>query len=192
MSETLFSVFEWIAVLCNLMFVILIIREKRIGWIWGIIGSGLSIILFVTTKLYSESILYLFYVIMGVYGWISWGKSDNGVKPITEWRVFEHIKLIVLFILISSGLGFLFKAQTDAQLPYADAFSTGFSFLATYLEAKKVLSAWVYWFFLNAFSIWLYQSRGLEVYAVLMLVYSILSVVGYLQWQKSYRQASFG
>ena len=95
-------------------------------------------------------------------------------------------------IAVSIGLGAFFSSQTDAQKPYADAFSTIFSFFATYLEAKKVLSAWIYWFGLNAFSVWLYFARHLEVYSGLMVVYTVLSVIGYLQWRKSYLAAKTG
>ena len=190
MTEQLYSIIEWTAVFSNLLFIILIIKEFRIGWIFGILGSALSVALFISAKLYSESILYLFYVGMGVYGWLSW-KGGNGKNlPISEWKLTRHIKLFGAFILISFGLGYAFKYQTDAELPFADAFSTAFSFLATYLEAKKVLSAWIYWFFLNAFSVWLYQTRGLEVYALLMVLYALLSVIGYRQWRKSYQASN--
>ena len=77
-------------------------------------------------------------------------------------------------------------------MPYADAFSTAFSFLATYMEAKKIISTWYFWIILNTFSVWLYWSRGLEVYALLMIVYAVLSVVGLLAWRKSLETQSAG
>ena len=65
-----------------------------------------------------------------------------------------------------------------------------FSFIANYMEAQKVLSTWIFWMILNAFSVWLYYVRGLELYSGLMIVYFILSIVGYLQWRRVYKLRS--
>jgi nicotinamide mononucleotide transporter len=186
MSNGLFDLIEWIAVGFNLIFVVLIIREIKAGWLFGIAGSALSILLFISVQLYSEAILYAFYVLMGIYGWQQWNKAGDVELPVTEWRLVTHLRYMLAGIALSLGLGSIFASQTDAEKPFFDAFSTVFSFLATYLEAKKVLSTWVYWIALNGFSIWLYNERGLPVYAGLMAVYTVLSVVGYYQWRRSY------
>ncbi len=187
MTAVLQSVIEWVAVALNLVFVLLIIKQKKAGWLFGIIGSALSVLLFVSVKLYSEAVLYMFYVVMGVYGWQQWNKQDANHLEIGEWITLKHLRFIMASVALSIGLGAFFNSQTDATRPYFDAFSTVFSFLATYLEAKKILSAWIYWIVLNAFSIWLYSDRGLPVYAGLMALYTVLSVVGYLEWRKSYK-----
>jgi nicotinamide mononucleotide transporter len=192
MSNELFQLIEWIAVGFNLAFVLLIIKENKAGWLFGIAGSGLSILLFITVKLYAEAILYTFYVVMGIYGWQQWNKKSAADLPITEWRLVTHLRFILACIALGFGLGAVFNSHTDAEKPFFDAFSTVFSFFATYLEAKKVLSAWLYWIFLNGFSIWLYNERGLPVYAGLMIIYTILSVVGYYQWKKDYLPARVG
>ncbi len=184
-------ILEWLAVGCNLVFIGLLIKQKRMAWWFGIVGSLLSIFLFISAKLYAEAILYLFYVVMGFYGLYNWRKSAIDL-PINEVSLTKHLQFILLSMACSIGLGAFFATQTDAQKPYADALSTVFGFLATYLEAKKVLSTWLYWIVLNGFSVWLYFSRTLYVYAGLMVLYTVLSVVGYLQWQKSYKTQSTG
>jgi len=177
---------EWFSVLMNLAFIVLLIREQKIAWPFGIVGSLVSIYLFLTTQLYSEAILYSYYVIMGFYGWYIWSREKDKAIPITEWSWLTHLYLIVFGVLCSLGMGYFFEQNTDAAMPYADAFSTTFSFIATYLEAKKIISTWYFWIVLNTFSIWLYLSRGLEVYAALMVVYAVLSVVGLLAWRKTF------
>ncbi len=179
------DVVEWFSVLLNLIFILLIIKEIRLGWVFGIAGSLLSIYLFYSSQLYSEAILYLFYVVMGIYALRTWSGNENTTLHITEWPLKKHFSFLIIGLLATLGLGYFFKMNTDAALPFADAFSTIFSFIATYLEARKIHSTWLYWVVLNAFSVWLYQSRGLEVYALLMVVYAVLSVVGWLQWRKS-------
>ena len=58
--------------------------------------------------------------------------------------------------------------------------------MTTFLVARKVLSNWLYWVVIDAVSVYLYWSRGLDIYALLMLVYTGMAVYGYLQWKKNY------
>lgn len=192
MYNQIFNFFEWLSVALNLLFVIYIIREQRIGWIFGIVGSFISIGLFVGVKLYSEAILYSYYVIVGFYGWQKWNTESAEALQVSVRPVSFHLKFIIACLMLSIGLGAFFSKATDAKQPFADAFSTIFSFFATYLEAQKVLSAWLYWIVLNALSVWLYNERGLTVYAGLMIIYTVLSLVGYVRWRKGYLEVSKG
>lgn len=179
---------EIIGTVLNLLFIILLIKENIWCWLFGILGSLVSIFLFIETKLYSESILYSYYVFMGIYGWMKWNSKskDKGLK-VTDVRLSIHIYWIAVCIALAIALGWIFQNHTDANNPYFDAFTTVFAFLATYFEAIKLRSAWFYWIAINGFSIWLYNIRGLEIYSYLMLIYFILSFVGLYQWQKSYK-----
>ena len=81
-------------------------------------------------------------------------------------------------------LGFVFKNYTDAQNPYLDAFTTSFSFIASYMETRKVLSAWLFWIVVNGVTIVLYLSKDLDIYSALTVVYFISSFIGYFSWKK--------
>ncbi len=183
---------EWIAVGFNLVFVLLIIKENKWGWPFGIIGSLLSIYIFIVSKYYSEAILYSYYVFMGIYGWVRWSSNSRGQLLVREWSVMKHLLSLVTGLILFMALGFGFSEFSDADKPYYDSFSTVFSFIATYMEAQKILSAWIYWIILNAYSVWLYMSKGLEVYGFLMVFYTILSVAGYIRWRKSMQAQSVG
>jgi nicotinamide mononucleotide transporter len=55
------------------------------------------------------------------------------------------------------------------------------------MVAKKVLENWIYWFVIDALSIYLYASRGLPLYAALFALYLVLIVIGYRRWLGDYR-----
>ena len=181
--------FEITAVIFGLAFLFLVIAEKRIGWIFGIIGSAISVYLFIYTKLYSEAILYTYYVVMGFYGWYIWGKKSDQEEslPVTKLSWISILKFIGLGICLALGLGYTFRRYTDASSPWLDSFTTIFSFIATYLEAQKVLTAWGFWIITNGATIFLYSSKNLDLYALLQLVYFIMSFVGYYRWNKSFK-----
>jgi nicotinamide mononucleotide transporter len=182
-------VIEILATTANLVFIILLIREKILCWPFGIAGSLLSIYLFVDARLYSEAFLYLFYALMGVWGWLRWHRQlEKNNNPIIRWDIARHLRILLVGSAVALGLGVSVQFFSDAERPLFDAFTTTFSFIATYMEITKVLEAWGYWLILNLASIWLYQDRNLDIYAVLIGIYSIMSVWGFVTWQRAYRQ----
>jgi len=185
---TINTLVEILATLFGLAYIVFLIRERIICWPFGIAGSVLSIYLFVDGKLYSEAVLYSYYVFMGAWGWLRWSRREaSDHNPVVSFGLSSHLAIIALFGFGALVLGGGFSHYSDAQRPYIDAFTTAFSFAATYLEVKKVLETWYYWIVLNLATIWLYLDRSLDIYAALVWVYAILSVWGFIQWRRVYR-----
>lgn len=178
---------EIIGVLLSLVYIVLMMRQNIWCWLFGILGSLLSIAIFIEAKLYSESILYAFYVAVGVYGWVKWHTKDHKGIPIKRWSIINHVITILAGALGGLGLGYFFSTQSDAESPFFDAFTTSFSFVASFLEAHKILSSWIYWITLNMMTIYLYASKEIYMYAAYSAVLSILSVVGFIRWQNDYK-----
>ena len=178
-------ILESLAVLFGIIYVILIAKNKISGWVFGIISSFVSIFLFVFyAKLYSEALLYSFYIIAGFYGWYNWSRQKE-TKEVYCMPIKLHLIIIAtgvcLSLLLYWAMTYLF---TSAEKPLVDAFTTTFSFIATYLATKKWIGNWIYWIIIDLVSVWLYFSRDLEIYALLMLAYSVIAVFGYLEWKK--------
>ena len=182
------TILEVAATAASLAFIVLLIREKTLCWPFGIAGSLLSIYLFVDTRLYSEAILYSWYVGMGAWGWARWSaRARTDGNPVVLLSLAGNAALIALCVFSGIALGHLLGTYANAERPLIDALTTTFSFAATLLEVRKVLHAWLYWIALNLASLWLYQDRSLDIYAALMGLYAVLSVTGFLRWQKVYR-----
>lgn len=185
-----YLILEILSVVFGLIYLVLLIKQNILCWLFGIVGSALSIFLFYHSKLYSEAILYSYYVVMGFYGFYLWSsKNTNNLSETNYLKVSDkgltfHIYSISTASILALILAWFFDTYTDADKPYLDAFTTIFSFLATYLEAKKVLSAWVYWIVINGLTITLYYSKGLDYYSGLTVVYFVMSFVGYMRWKK--------
>lgn len=186
LSTTL--IVEILATCASLLYIILMVRENIACWAFGISSSLLSIYLFMDVRLYSEAALYGFYAVMGAWGWMRWHtrmEVDN--NPVVHWRVDLHVRAIIVGCLLALGLGFMMQHYSDAERPVFNAFTTVFSVLGTFLEINKVLEAWLYWLIINVASVWLYHDRDLDIYAVLIGFYSVLSVWGYWRWHHTYR-----
>lgn len=180
-------ILEIIAVVLGFLYLIFLIKEQKICWFFGIAGSVVSVYLFYRTQLYSEAILYVYYVVIGVYGYLLWNNKidKNGELKVEGFKPKRIIYAIFIGLIFAYILGIFFKTYTDASAPYLDAFTTSFSFIASYLEAKKYLSSWLFWIVINALTIVLYYNKDLNIYTGLTLVYLIFSFIGYLKWKKS-------
>ncbi len=180
------------AVLCGIAYIILAAREHIACWFFGILNGGLSVYLFYQSGLLAESVLYLYYVLAGIYGWYAWAYTrrpdqDPSLQLLVgEWRWTIHLVLIASGVILSLLVAWFLQAYTQAQMPLIDAHTTVFSFIATYLVTRKILSNWIYWIVIDGVSVWLYASRDLYLYALLMAGYTLLAFWGYWSWRRHY------
>ncbi|HEY0299230.1 MAG TPA: nicotinamide riboside transporter PnuC [Arachidicoccus sp.] len=188
----IFRIIEIISVVFGLLYVVLMMRQNIWCWICGIISSALYILSCFHAKLYLEGGLNFYYVIVGFYGWYLWLQKNNTSEQtlrVSEWQAPLHIINILICAGLTILLGKIMQLHSDSPRPFFDAAITVFSFGATILEARKILSAWIYWFVINAASVMLMLDRNMNGYAILSAVTTILCVKGYLDWKKSKQQS---
>jgi nicotinamide mononucleotide transporter len=182
-------VLEVLAVAGNLTYTIYMMLNKRIGWLFGIAASALGAYIFLHQYVYAQVALQLFYVVMGVYGWWSWGRRKGMELPITRRPWWFHLLIIALGAAFTYLIGLGLAQLPDAQHVRLDGFITGFSLLATWMLARRILENWAYWIVADAFGIWLYILLGLYWYAGLYAVYVVLSIIGLVRWGNEMRNA---
>lgn len=179
---------ELFSVITGLGFIILMIAQNIWCWPIGILSSLTSIFLFYMTQYYAEAFTYFFYILVGIYGWYTWNRErDENAKVITT-GIGYHSAIFIGGSLIAFTVGYLLDSYTDAKRAFADSTSTIFSLIASYMEAHRILSSWFLWIAINLFSVWLYMDRGLKLYAGLMVIYFLLSIAGFLHWNKLHKR----
>ena len=183
----LFEILEIGGVVAGILFLVLVIRERVLAWPFGILASAVTVVLYLHHKLYLEAGLNVYYIAAGIYGWIFWSRHLNAERktPVSDWPLKYHALTVPAGLLLSLALGTLMLRYTDSPRPFVDAGLTVFSFLATYMEARKVLSTWHYWFLINGTTVWLQLDRGLYWYAALSVFYTLMCIRGYQEWKKS-------
>lgn len=178
----LLSSLELTSVICNIVFLILLTKEKKSCWLFGMIGSLLGAYVVYESMYYSETILYLFYALMGLYGYYYWGKQEKENFTIKRSSYGQVLSFLALGVICSLGLGYV-MSSTEADKPYYDALSTVFGVLATFLELYKYFISWSFWIAINAYSVWLYGVKELNFFALQMIVFTALSIYGLLTWR---------
>ena len=184
-----FIVQNWLestAVIFAILYLILAVKQNILCWTAGIISSVLYFFIMQNAGLYMEAYLQVFYVVMGIYGWSQWSAS-NASNPsfiVNTWSKYQHMITISIILVLSLLSGFLLERYTDAALPFLDALVSWGAVVATYMVAKKLLENWIYWFVIDATSIFLFIERGLWLSAVLFATYLVIIFFGYQSWNK--------
>jgi len=171
----------------SLIYLFLLVKENIWCWLFSILSAIFFIYSFISVKLYSEAILYSFFILFSIYGWYKWSANEKGeVLAIKTLPLKNHIFWIITGFILAFGLGYIFKTYTDAEKSFIDSNTTIFSLIASYLQAHKYLYSWVYWIVLNAVTVGLYFSQGLKIYAGLFVIYFVMARIGLLDWRKKY------
>jgi nicotinamide mononucleotide transporter len=205
---------ELVAVVGNLAYTVLMMLDRRVGWLFGIAASALGMALFWHMDVFAQVGLNAFYVGMGIYGWWQWGQGRDAKLPITTrglraqpllFAVGVAISLVLILALhvmppLLEQLRGAAPAWLAEQLTAApagrhqalDGMVTGFSLLATWMLARKLLENWAYWIATDLAAIVLYLLLGLHFYAALYAVYVVLSVVALFRWTRIWRTGQGG
>jgi nicotinamide mononucleotide transporter len=183
------QVLEAVAAVGNLAYTVLMLYEKRVGWLFGIAASAMGVALFLHQHVYAQVGLSAYYVAMGIYGWWSWGKDDTGTLAINRRSARFHAVMIIGGGALAVVGSVLLKLLPDARYTGLDGFATAFSLLATWMLARKVLENWAYWIVADAVAIVLYALLGMYWYAGLYAIYVVLSTSALVKWHRSWKSA---
>jgi len=187
------SVWELLAVLLALAYLLLALRENSLCWYCALASTAIYTGLFWDVSLLMESGLNVYYMAMAVYGWWQWrgDKSGEGeLKPnkrtveISRWPLQNHLFSWAVIAVLTVVSGSLLASKTTAALPYLDSFTTWGSVLTTWMVTRKILENWLYWIVIDGVSIFLYIDRGLHLTSLLFVAYVIIVVFGFFAWRK--------
>ncbi len=178
------DVTELSAVILGFAYLILISFSKRIAWVFGIISSAIYVYMAFIGTIYLQAGLQFVYVVLGIFGFINWGKSAE--TKLKMWSLKKHLLVGIPTLLLALTLGFIFS-KTNQKLPYLDAFISAFAILATYLSTKSILENWLYWIVLNLLSMYLWFEQDLQLTVFLFAVNTLMAVFGFILWRKKWK-----
>ncbi len=171
---------ELFATLFGLIYLVLIIKENKWGWIAGVFSSLLYVIICICSELFIQAGLQGLYAILGFLGFFKWNSKN---KLITAVPLINKLWLLVYAIILTFGIGFC-MSFTSQKSPYLDSFLGVFGLIATYLTTEKQIENWIIWIIVNGLSMFLFFQEELFMSTFLFLLYFCLSIYGYLNWKK--------
>jgi len=183
---------EWIAVAITLLAVYLTTRE--IVWCWpiGMVSVVLYAWVFFRAKLYADMGLQALYFALAAYGWWAWRHGGRHHDELTVSRTQPRLRLALILIGATVGLtlGQVLSLLTDASLPFMDSMLTSFSIVGQWMQARKLLEAWIVWLAVDVFYVGMFLYKGLYPTTALYAVFLYLAALGYVRWRRSMHETS--
>jgi nicotinamide mononucleotide transporter len=178
---------EGLAVVFNLAYVVLAIFESVLCWFAGLLGAGLTLVVFLHARLYGATALQVVYMALMAYGWYEWrhGGAKGGELAVSRTPARWRLGLGVAGLAVAAALGLLLKHGTDAALPFWDAGTTSFSLVAQFMTTRKWIESWLVWIAVDVVYTGMLVSQELGLMAALYVGYLVLAVLGYLKWRRS-------
>ena len=176
---------EIIGVVLAIGYLLLAVRQIIWCWLAWILSSLLYLYVMFNAGLYMEAALQIFYVAMGLYGWMQWRKGNTEDHLVVRrWGLGHHLFAVSVILILTLLSGEVLSNYTTAAMPFMDALTTWGAIVTTYMVARKLIENWIYWFVIDSISIYLFVSRELYFTAVLFFVYLFIIIIGYRSWKQ--------
>ncbi len=184
--------FELFGFIAGILYIFFSIRQNILLWPVGIITSAAYIAVFLKSTLYADMGLQVYYLVVSIYGWYHWlkGKStnkDSGQIVIIKAEIKQWFGISLSIIVLTAVLYYVMKNYTNASNPFCDGLVSAGSIVATWMLAQKMIEQWLLWIIIDGISIGLFIYKNLYLTAVLFSIYTILAVIGYIQWKKQFK-----
>lgn len=186
-----FSNYGWLeipAVITAVIYILLAAKKNKWCFVYGLVSSAIYVYLTYRLRLYFDTFINAYYILMSVYGWLDWQSAQKNEEiPIVKigWKKLGIYSIITL--LLAMLIGWWAELNTNNILPYWDSFTTLFALLATYWVVKRILENWFIFIIIDFVSFLIYLYKGLPLTSLLFLSYCIMSIYGYKNWKREWQ-----
>lgn len=191
MKVDLIFVLQWVAVLFGVLQVWYSKENRPVNYLFGIISVLCNIYVLFVSKLYAESLLNGYYLIMSIYGWWFWlfGKKEETTQQVLISSSTKREYILAGSIVLFSFCVFYFGLYhiTDSDVPHWDALVSAFAWAGMWLLARRKIENWIFLNISNVISIPLLFYKGLPIYAGFTILLFVMAIWGYINWYKLMR-----
>ena len=158
-------------------------------WLW-IVGAIMPMVhgaLYLSSGIYADAAMQLYYVVAGIYGlciWMRGTKRKERVVNIQHTPARWVVSLFVVYLVLHVAMFYLLSEFTDSRVPFFDSMSTALSIVAMWMLSRKLVEQWLVWLVVDAISVGLYLYKGIPITAMLYTLYCALAIAGYVRWRK--------
>lgn len=186
------SPIEGVASLLVLVNVWLVARRSIWNYAFGIVGVLIYGWVFFGAKLYSDMLLQGFFVVVQLYGWRQWTRSEAAASEVVVERLADRERLLWLAGVVAAIAcwGLLMHRFTDAAFPWWDAGVAMISIAAQILMSIRRIENWWLWIAANLLSIGLYVAKALWITAALYVILLVIAIWGLVRWQQARERAA--
>ena len=163
----------------------------------GMISTAIFVYLLLKWGLLGDMMINGYYFAMSVYGWYIWTRKVDAthVTPISHATKKENRIAVFIFFATIAFVYLVYKSfgKWTSWTAYVDSVTTAVFFVGMWLMAKRKIENWIYWIIGDVISVPLYLYKGLAFTSFQYFGFTILAILGYIEWKKylsSNRQTS--
>jgi nicotinamide mononucleotide transporter len=167
------------------------IRLNSKAWPTGLIATAINGYLYWRQGIYADMVLSYLYCVNFSYGWYYWNKpkTHSQRKPLYKLSSFQWGGLVLLSTSLFLCTYLLLQKWTPSNVPLLDSATTSLSIIAQWLMYHKIIFTWILWVITDVLYIFMYLVKEMPYYALLMVIYTVMAIVGYYLWQKNDNKA---
>lgn len=206
--ETYQIILEFVAAFFGLLSVYFSIKKNIWVFPTGIISTVLYVYILFKFGLLGDMLINFYYTVMSIYGWILWAKNSEDKIHVevtyTTRQEWLYSTLLFFFSLGVVTLIYYYKPFIDsgfslentnlglAHLDWAnwlDVFTTAIFLVGMWLMARRRIENWIFWIIGDLICVPMMLYKGLGITSVQYLIFTVMAIVGYLEWRKNLKSA---
>lgn len=186
--SNLFIFLELTAVSFGIISVLFARKNNILVYPTGLVSTLIFVYILLEWKLFGDFIINIYYSIMSVLGWYLWTRKKNGADefPISIMNGKDYLisSLIFTITLLFVALVYQFFDKFTDWTAYVDTLTTALFFVGMWLMAKRKIENWIIWVIADIISVPLYFYKGLTFSSMQFLLFTIIAILGYLEWKR--------
>lgn len=200
-------VLEALAAAFGMISVFLTIKKNILLYPTGIISTLIYVYILFNFGLLGDCMINVYYTIMSIYGWILWNKNSEDhihvdVTYATHKEWFYSFLLFILSIILVT-IVYYYKPYINNQFSmdganlgldhldwanWLDVLTTSTFLAGMWLMAKRRIENWIFWIIGDLICIPMFIYKGLGITSVQYLVFTVMAIMGYVSWKKSFKE----
>ncbi|RNA62153.1 nicotinamide riboside transporter PnuC [Chryseobacterium nematophagum] len=182
---------------------------KKNIWVYptGIISTLIYVYILFDFGLLGDCIINVYYTVMSVYGWILWARnSEDHIHVEVSWaskKEWQFGTLLFLISFIFVTIIYYYKPYIDHNFSmenthlglyhldwanWLDVVTTSIFLVGMWFMAKQRIENWIFWIIGDIICIPMMIFKGLGITSVQYLVFTIMAILGYVNWKKSFKE----
>ena len=183
-------ILEFLAFWFGIISVVFAKKQNILVYPTGIICTIITMYLMYKVSLLGHILVNLLYTIISFFGWWNWSRKENNdlVVKVSKFTSNDLTKSLLIFFFIVFVAYFahdFFATNFEGQIKELDILTSGIFVTAMWLMANKKLENWILWIIGNVITIPLYLSSDKIILSIQYVIFTILAVQAYIEWNKS-------
>lgn len=187
------QILEILGVITGIIYLWLEYKASIHLWIVSIIMPLIYLVVYHDAGLYADMAINIYYLIIALYGWLSWKYTSvfkvNIKEPKQELNIAhttpkQWLAMLITFIVCHISISLSLIYFTDSDVPWFNGLTSALSIVGMWMLARKLIEQWFVWIVVDLLSAILYMTKDLKLTSILYIAYAIVAIFGYLKWKK--------